>query len=126
MGIRFCSSNIPGIFTLQNICQCSLPDTTCFDQEPRIISLFWLVWKMSPKTLIFAFPDNCLIFNWFILHIWQQKRFWLIAFLTNLWYSSMVSYDGDMTAVNYKQKTGCWKLVYYSFRLQNISRKFIF
>ena len=28
----------------------------------------------------------------------------LIAFLTNLWYSSMASYDGDMAAVNYKQK----------------------
>ena len=59
---------------------------------PPGCDLFWSLWKMSPKMSDFSlpyFPDNYLIFYWFILHIWQQKRIWLIAFLTNLWYSSM-------------------------------------
>ena len=76
--------------------------------------LLWSAWKMSLKIGNFHpsfFPGNYFIFNWFVLHICQQKKFELIAFLTNLWYSSMVLYEGDMTAVNYKQKKACWKFV---------------
>ena len=59
---------------------------------PQGRDLFWSFWKMSPKMSDFSFfyfPDNYLVFYWFILHIWQRKRIWLIVFLTNLWYCSM-------------------------------------
>ena len=38
----------------------------------------------------------------------------------------MASYDKDMTVVNYKQKKGFYKFVYFGFGSWNISMKFIF
>ena len=115
--------------------------------------LFWSVWKILPKIgnfHLFYFPDNYFMFNWFILHIWLQKKLQLIAFLINLWYSSIVSYDAGMTAVNYinrdienlllsksDHRIFLWnlsfivyllllKFVCFDIRSSNISMKFIF
>ena len=79
----------------------------CLWVPPLRYNCFWSVWKMSTKIAHFHlsyFPYNYFIFNWFRLQIWQQKRIWLIVFLTNLWYSFMFSYDADMTVVNYINK----------------------
>ena len=66
------------------------------------------VWKMSPKMgdfvfFIFQKVTSYLIDSYFIFG--SKKRFWLIAFLTNLWYISMVSHDGDMTVENFFMST---------------------
>ena len=90
----FCSSRIADILIYSSILWVSPPQH----------DLFWSVLKMSPKIGNFHlsyFPDNYFIFNGFRLHIWQQKIIWLTAFLTNRWYSSMFSYDADITVVNY-------------------------
>ena len=82
-------------FYYSDIYECPLAEMISFDLSE----------KCCLKLAIFTSPIfqviNYFKFNWFRLHIWQQKRIWLIAFLTNLWCSSMFSYDADMTVVNY-------------------------
>ena len=80
-------------FYCSDICECPLAEMISFDLSEKMLP------KISNFHLSY-FPGNYFKFNWFRFHIWQQKRIWLIAFLTNLW-CSMFSYDVDMTVVNY-------------------------
>ena len=99
-------------FHSSNICERPLFDTTCFDLSEKC-RIKWVIFVF----LIFQIVTLYLIGSYFIFA--SKKDFSVF----NPWYSSVVYYDGEMTAINYKQKKGCWK---FSVREQRKISLFLF
>ena len=69
-------------FRCSNIYERPLPDATCFDLCEKCRLKWAILACLIFQIITWYFIDSYFIFG-------SKKKIWLIAFLTNLWYSSM-------------------------------------